>query len=426
MGAPHDRSPKAETMPPPSSQPPASQPPASIDRDASERLMQAEGADVPQLLAPRAMRRDAAEKKAGPAPLASGAAAGLAELPSDPNLAARIRELEERLDRMISTHARERVDDDTKIRESSRPSPPAPGSSAKALPTAGAEDGHVETTHDVLATDFYLRKWGRLGLRSRSEEVDEFGYDPVYEQKVLPFFEFLYEKYFRVEVHGAQHVPSSGRCLLVANHSGTLPLDGVMLRIAVRREHSQHRGVRWLAEDGIFHFPFLGSFTNRMGAVRACQENAERLLDHGALVAVFPEGMKGIGKLFRERYRLQRFGRGGFVKLCLRTRTPIVPVAIVGGEETNPMLSRVEYLTKAIGIPYLPVTPTFPLLGPAGLIPAPTKWKIFFGRMLDLEGYGAEAAEDEILVGRLTEHVRGEIQGMLDRALRERRSVWFG
>jgi 1-acyl-sn-glycerol-3-phosphate acyltransferase len=420
MGAPHDRSPKAETMPPPSSQPPA-----SIDRDASERLMQAEGADVPQLLAPRAMRRDAAEKKAGPAPLAPGAAEGLAELPSDPNLAARIRELEERLDRMISTHARERVDDD-RTRESSRPSPPSPGSSAKALPTAGAEDGHVETTHDVLATDFYLRKWGRLGLRSRSEEVDEFGYDPVYEQKVLPFFEFLYEKYFRVEVHGAQHVPPSGRCLLVANHSGTLPLDGVMLRIAVRREHTQHRGVRWLAEDGIFHFPFLGSFTNRMGAVRACQENAERLLEHGALVAVFPEGMKGIGKLFRERYRLQRFGRGGFVKLCLRTRTPIVPVAIIGGEETNPMLSRVEYLTKAIGIPYLPVTPTFPLLGPAGLIPAPTKWKIFFGRMLDLEGYGAEAADDEILVGRLTEHVRGEIQGMLDHALRERRSVWFG
>jgi 1-acyl-sn-glycerol-3-phosphate acyltransferase len=424
VGAPSDRSPKAETVPPPSSRP-ASQPPASIDRDASERLMQAEGADVPQLLAPRAMRREAAEKKAGPAQLGAGDGSGaLAELPSDPNLAARIRELEDRLDRMISTHARERVDDDTRRRDSSVPPPPG---SSKPLPVAaGPDDGHLETTHDVLATDFYLRKWGRLGLRSRSEEVDEFGYDPVYEQKVLPFFEFLYEKYFRVEVHGAHQVPVAGRCLLVANHSGTLPLDGVMLRIAVRREHPQHRGVRWLAEDGIFHFPFLGSFTNRMGAVRACQENAERLLDHGALVAVFPEGMKGIGKLFRERYRLQRFGRGGFVKLCLRTRTPIVPVAIIGGEETNPMLSRVEYLTKAIGIPYLPVTPTFPLLGPAGLIPAPTKWKIFFGRMVDLEGYGAEAADDEILVGRLTEHVRAEIQGMLDHALRERRSVWFG
>jgi 1-acyl-sn-glycerol-3-phosphate acyltransferase len=194
----------------------------------------------------------------------------------------------------------------------------------------------------------------------------------------------------------------------------------------VQKEHPRHRDVRWLAEDLIFHFPFLGSFTNRVGAVRACQENAERLLESGALVAVFPEGMKGIGKLYKDRYRLQRFGRGGFVKLCLRTRTPVVPVAILGGEETNPMIARVEYLTRAFGIPYLPVTPTFPLLGPVGLVPAPTKWKIFFGEPLDLEGYGAESADDEILVGRLTEEVRAAIQAMLDHAVGERRSVWFG
>jgi 1-acyl-sn-glycerol-3-phosphate acyltransferase len=265
-----------------------------------------------------------------------------------------------------------------------------------------------------------------MGLRNRSQEVDDFGHDPVYERKVLPFFEFLYEKYFRVEVHGLENVPNEGRCLLVANHSGTIPLDGIMLRLAVRREHSLHRDVRWLAEDVIFHFPFLGSFTSRVGAVRACQENGERLLRHDALVAVFPEGMKGIGKLFKDRYKLQRFGRGGFVKLCLRTRTPIVPVAIIGGEETNPMLARVEYLTRAIGIPYFPVTPTFPALGPVGLLPAPTKWKIFFGAPIDLEGYGAESAEDEVLVGRLTEQVRGSIQATLDREVAGRRSVWFG
>jgi 1-acyl-sn-glycerol-3-phosphate acyltransferase len=258
------------------------------------------------------------------------------------------------------------------------------------------------------------------------DETDDFGFDPVYEQKVLPIFDFLYDKYFRVSVHGIGSVPTEGRCLLVANHSGTLPFDGMMLRLAVRREHAQHRDVRWLAEDVIFHFPFLGSFTNRMGAVRACPENAERLLGQGALVAVFPEGMKGIGKLFKQRYKLQRFGRGGFVKLGLRTRTAVVPVAIVGGEETNPMLSRIEYLTRAIGIPYLPVTPTFPLLGPIGLLPAPTKWKIFFGTPVELGGYGPESAEDELLVGRLTEQVRSEIQQMLDRALAERRSVWFG
>jgi len=258
------------------------------------------------------------------------------------------------------------------------------------------------------------------------EEVDEFGYDPAYEHKVLPLLELLYQKYFRVEVHGIDRVPPEGRCLLVANHSGTLPIDGLMLRLAVRREHSRRRDVRWLAEDGLFHFPFIGNITNRIGAVRACQENAERLLEHESLVVVFPEGKKGIGKLFRDRYRLQRFGRGGFVKLCLRTGTPIVPVAIVGGEETNPLLARIEYLTKALGIPYVPITPTFPLLGPAGLLPAPTKWKIFFGDPIALDDYPPASADDEILVGRLTERVRAEIQAMLDHAVAARRSIWFG
>jgi 1-acyl-sn-glycerol-3-phosphate acyltransferase len=343
---------------------------------------------------------------------------------SDPDVAGRIRELEDRMDRMIATHAKEResqhdLEDGLPPRRTSAP-PPRPSQPAP------SERPLLDSARELLSTDFYLRKWGRMGLRNRSEEVDEFGYDPVYEQKVLPLFELLYSKYFRVEVHGAERIPSEGRCVLVANHSGTLPLDGMMLRLAVRHEHPQHRGVRWLAEDGIFHLPFLGSFTNRLGAVRACPENAERLLDHESLVAVFPEGMKGIGKLFKERYRLQRFGRGGFVKLCLRTGTPMVPVAILGGEETNPMLMRVEYLTRALGLPYFPVTPTFPLLGPIGLLPAPTKWKIFFGEPIDLSGHGAESADDEILVGRLTEQVRSAIQAMLDHAVDQRRSVWFG
>ncbi len=369
------------------------------------------------------------ETPATPAPLLEVAAieermAPPPESPSDPDVASRIRELEDRLDRMIATHAREResqheLEDGLPPRRSSIPPRPSQ------VPERPSER-LLDSARELLSTDFYLRKWGRMGLRNRSEQVDEFGYDPVYEQKVLPFFELLYSKYFRVEVHGAERIPSEGRCVLVANHSGTLPLDGMMMRLAVRHEHPRHREVRWLAEDGIFHLPFLGSFTNRLGAVRACPENAERLLDNDALVAVFPEGMKGIGKLFKERYRLQRFGRGGFVKLCLRTRTPVVPVAILGGEETNPLLARVEYLTRAIGIPYLPVTPTFPLLGPVGLLPAPTKWKIFFGEPIDLSGHGAESADDEILVGRLTEQVRSAIQAMLDHAVGQRRSVWFG
>jgi 1-acyl-sn-glycerol-3-phosphate acyltransferase len=324
-----------------------------------------------------------------------------------------MKEIEERLDRMIDARARERVATEPRADLVSRPS----------------EAAHLEAPwRDRYAGDFRPSDEARpqAGQGAVADEVDDFGYDPAYERKVLPFLELLYDRYFRVQAHGIEHVPAEGRCLLVANHSGTLPLDGLMLRLAVGREHPGHRGVRWLAEDGIFHFPFLGNMTNRVGAVRACQENAERLLENESLVAVFPEGQKGIGKLFRDRYRLQRFGRGGFVKLCLRTRTPMVPVAIVGGEETNPVLARVEYLTKALGIPYLPVTPTFPLLGPAGLLPAPTKWKIFFGEPIDLEGYAPASADDEILVGRLTERVRGAIQTMLDRAVAERRSVWFG
>jgi 1-acyl-sn-glycerol-3-phosphate acyltransferase len=283
-----------------------------------------------------------------------------------------------------------------------------------------------DTARELLSSDFYLRKWGRLAMRGRSEEVDDFGFDPIYEQKARTVLEFLYTRYFRVDTTGIDRVPSRGRCLLVANHSGTLPLDGVMLKTAVKLEHASPRDVRWLTEDFIYHMPYLGSTMNRLGAVRACQENAERLLAKEQLVAVFPEGVKGIGKLFSERYRLQRFGRGGFIKLCLRTNTPIVPVAVVGAEETNPLLFRIEYLSKALGLPYVPVTPTFPALGPLGLLPAPTKWQIHFGEPIDFGGHGRDAADDELLVGKLAERVRATIQGMLDRAVGSRKSVFFG
>ena len=289
------------------------------------------------------------------------------------------------------------------------------------------EDGSlVDAAKDVLSTDYYLRQWGKIGLRNRSEEVDEFGLDPVYDKRLRPFVDLLYSKYFRVEVSGIENVPPSGRCILVANHSGVLPYDGIIVRAAVRREHPTEREVRWLAEDFIFHLPFLGAFMNRIGAVRACQENAERLLKQERCILVFPEGIKGIGKLFREKYKLQRFGRGGFIKLALRTQAPIIPVSIVGAEESAPMLYRIEYLTRAIGLPFVPVTPTFPWLGPLGLVPAPTKWKIVFGAPIDLQEHGAEAAEDALLVGRLADRVRNAIQESLDRGVSERRSVWFG
>lgn len=388
-----------------------------------------------------------------------GSIHGYDEAVPAPAVVAQIRELEAELDRMIdeasrrdlSSLAGEDEDDDvpsdsvhfgeaprstsalaeTRADDEALAAPPLSSSSLRSerlssASLAASEATVFDTARELLSTDFYLRKWGRLAMRGRSEEVDDFGFDPIYERKVRSVLEFLYTRYFRVETFGIERVPARGRCLLVANHSGTLPFDGVMLKTAVKLEHSEPRDVRWLTEDFIYHMPYLGSMMNRLGAVRACQENAERLLEKEQLCAVFPEGVKGTGKLFAERYRLQRFGRGGFIKLCLRTGTPIVPVAIVGAEETNPLLFKIEHLSKALGLPYVPVTPTFPALGPLGLLPAPTKWRIDFGELIDLRSHGPEAADDELIVGKLAERVRATIQGMLDCAVGARKSVFFG
>jgi 1-acyl-sn-glycerol-3-phosphate acyltransferase len=274
---------------------------------------------------------------------------------------------------------------------------------------------------------FLWSRYRQFAMRDRSDVVDEFGRDPVYSARFEPILEFLYRKYFRVECEGLENVPSSGRALLVANHSGTLPYDGAIVMHAMRSEHAKRRDVRPLVEDFVFHFPYVGTLINRLGGVRACQENAQRLLDADQLVAVFPEGIKGIGKLYRDRYKLQRFGRGGFIKLALRTRSPIVPVAIVGAEETHPMLTKITWLSKSVGIPYLPITPTFPFLGPLGLLPLPAKWFVRFGEVIDVPGeHGPEAASDRILVNRLAETVRSRIQTMIDEALEHRKSVLLG
>jgi 1-acyl-sn-glycerol-3-phosphate acyltransferase len=264
-------------------------------------------------------------------------------------------------------------------------------------------------------------------MRDRSDVVDDFGRDPMYFARYEPLLDFFYKKYFRVESQGMEHIPHVGRALLVANHSGGLPYDAPMIMHAVRSEHPAHREVRGLVDNSVFHFPYLGTFINRIGGVRACQENAERLLRQDRLALVFPEGIKGIGKLYRDRYRLQRFGRGGFIKLALRTDAPILPVAVIGAEETHPMIGKVSWLARAIGVPYIPITPTFPLFGPLGLVPLPTKWYLVFGEPFHFNAeYGPSAAEDRILANRLSEQVRSRIQHMIDERVAQRRSVFFG
>ena len=258
-------------------------------------------------------------------------------------------------------------------------------------------------------------RWRRIAMWGRSDVVDDFGRDPKASARWEPLFELLYSRWFRVKAEGLEHVPDTGRALLVANHAGTLPYDSAMVMHAVRRDHPARRDVRPLIEDAVFHLPFLGPLMNRIGGVRACPENAERLLAKDELVAVFPEGVKGMSKLWRDRYRLQRFGRGGFVKLAIRARAPIIPVAVVGAEEATPMMAKVTWFAKNMGLPWLPVTPTFPWLGPAGLLPLPSRWMVQFGPPIDLgSDLPPEAAEDRLLVNRVADQIRSQIQAMVD------------
>lgn len=280
---------------------------------------------------------------------------------------------------------------------------------------------------------------GRLGLRrlqhlvqrllaSREDRViDEFGFDEKFLEPLLPIAKWFHDHYFRVESQGLEHVPATGRALLVANHSGTLPYDGAMVAAAVRFQHPAGRHVRILVEDFTYHLPYLGMFFSRVGAVRACQENALRLLERDHVTLVFPEGVKGIGKLYSKRYRLQRFGRGGAVRLAAASNAPMIPVAIVGAEESMPLLSKVSWLAKPLGLPYIPITPTLPWLGLAGLIPFPTKWTIDFGAPIDLSAYApGELERDRVALNRVNEELRAAVQGLIDARLQSRKSVLFG
>ena len=277
---------------------------------------------------------------------------------------------------------------------------------------------------DLFGSQHYAREWGPQALRDRGSEVDPFGLDRAYEARYRPFFEAIYKRWFRVTTRDVVHVPSEGPAMLVGNHAGALPWDGLMLKTAVALEHPAQREVRWLVEDSVFHAPFLGAATNRLGAVRACPENAERLLAEDALVAVFPEGDKGASKPFSRRYELQRFGRGGYVRLALRTKTPIVPVAIVGAEEAHPTLFSLRRAAKVLGIPFLPVTATFPWLGPVGLVPLPSRWVIVFGEPIDLARHPAGTEDDPIAVQRISDDVRNAVQSLLTQALALRPSTF--
>jgi 1-acyl-sn-glycerol-3-phosphate acyltransferase len=257
-------------------------------------------------------------------------------------------------------------------------------------------------------------------------EVDEFGFDPELTATLaVPMLRPLFRRWFRTEVSGIANVPLTGGALLVANHAGGLwALDATMVAVAVYDEHPEHRFLRLLGADIVFTTPGVGALARKTGSTLACNPDAERLLGNGELVGVFPEGFKGIGKPYSERYKLQRFGRGGFVTAALRAGVPIIPVSVVGSEEIHPVLGNAKTLARVLNLPYFPLTPTFPWLGPLGLVPLPSKWFIEFGEPIDTAAYGADAADDPMLVFELTDRVRETIQSTLYRLLSQRRSVW--
>ena len=258
-------------------------------------------------------------------------------------------------------------------------------------------------------------------------QVDEFGFDPeLTENLLLPPLRPLFRKWFRVRTIGMHHVPDTGAALIVANHSGTIPLDALMTALAVHDHHPAQRYLRMLGADLVFQLPFLSALARKSGQTLACNADAERLLTSGELVGVWPEGFKGIGKRYRDRYKLQRFGRGGFVSAALRTEVPIIPCSIVGAEEIYPLIGNIKPLARLIGAPYFPVTPFFPWLGPLGAVPLPSKWYIEFGEPIDTSGYGPAAADDPMLVFNLADQVRETIQHTLYRLLSQRANPFTG
>lgn len=255
-------------------------------------------------------------------------------------------------------------------------------------------------------------------------EADEWGFDPAFVRAAEPLNRLLYERWWRVVTTGAEHVPASGRALLVANTAGMLPWDAVMVGHALRRARVRD-DLRFLVLNFALELPWASVAIRRAGGVAASPYNALRLLDQDHAVLAFPEGTAGASKAYSERYRLRRFGRGGFVELALRSGAPIVPVAIVGSEELYPKLAELPGVARVLGAPHAPVTPTFPLLGPLGAVPLPARWRIAFGPPLDVSSLGRDAADDRATVLELADDVRDRVQELVNANLIERGSAFL-
>jgi 1-acyl-sn-glycerol-3-phosphate acyltransferase len=290
------------------------------------------------------------------------------------------------------------------------------------------EDGEVTPEHIITprpAACWRRRVLGTLEFACRQlaggAETDQFGFDPEFNARLLlPVARAIYRHWFRVRMRGLGHVPPAGPALVVANHSGTLPLDAIMLQAGLHDEHPAGRNLRLLGADLVYEIPLLSALARKGGHTRACPADAHILLRSGELVGVFPEGFKGIGKPFTDRYQLRRFGRGGFAVTAIRARVPIVPCAIVGAEEIYPLIGNAKPVAQLLKLPYFPITPLFPWLGPIGAVPLPSRWIIEFCQPVSTDCYDPGSEQDPSVIADLSGRVRGTIQRKLDDLLAER------
>ncbi|MFA6574641.1 MAG: lysophospholipid acyltransferase family protein [Nocardioides sp.] len=322
--------------------------------------------------------------------------------------------------------------DDTPVVETPQPHPAARATTNERHPMAGIPSADWLAAFQYAAREVFGDQWepqlARFLAFTRRRltgdyVVDEYGFDQEVTQRFfMAALRPIAEKWFRIEVRGVDNIPTEGGALVVSNHSGTIPVDGLMTMVSIH-DHTG-RFLRPLGADLVFRLPFVSALARKGGATMACNEDAERMLRGGELVGVWPEGFKGIGKPYSDRYKLQRFGRGGFVSAAIRTGVPIVPLAVVGAEEIYPLVGNIPGLARVLGLPYIPITPFFPLLGPLGLVPLPSKWLLEFGEPIRTDEYDGGASEDPMLVFNVTDQVRETIQQTLYSLLMQRQSVF--
>ncbi|MBM4320171.1 MAG: acyltransferase family protein [Deltaproteobacteria bacterium] len=287
----------------------------------------------------------------------------------------------------------------------------------------------VQAVADTVLTRFlerYVAEDFESRLRTLQDEVgelgvDPFGFDPQWLRYAAPFAWFLHRIYFRTEATGLQLLPPSGRVLFVANHSGQIPLDGMMIATTMLLDAQPPRIVRSMLERWVPTLPFVSIFMARCGQVVGSPENCQRLLEQEEAILVFPEGIRGISKTWRQRYQLQPFGQG-FMRLALQTKTPIVPVAVIGAEEQAPTLLNARPIARLLGLPSFPITPTFPLLFPIGMLPLPVKYRLHFGKPLSFEG---DQLDDDEVIGQKVDEVREALRRLIRQGLKERDHIFW-